>query len=336
MVRMGRLPKNAYSLYLSTIFSTVVAPLSPAGAGSDHHMHIHSEDAGAAWAEMCAEMPGECSEAELVPLPPLGAHDAIAALDTAGLDKGVVLSLAYFFGAPELAATRYNDARYVRAENDYVAGQVDRFPDRLIGFFSVNPLAEYALDEVRFWAGRAGLAGLKLHLANADFDFGNPSHVQKLRAVVDVMNEHRLPVVLHLRNRAPDYGYRQAAKFIDDIARHAPEVTFQLAHLAGWGGYDHHTDGAVQAFLDAIDSGALDRSRIWFDLAAVVESTTPDTTLTQLVIRLRDIGIDRLLIASDWDETDLKTYVALLKDKLDLSDAEWRQLISNEAPYVLR
>jgi len=34
------------------------------------------------------------------------------------------------------------------------------------------------------------------------------------------------------------------------------------------------------------------------------------------------------------DEIDPATCIALLKDQLDLTDPEWRELMSNEAPYL--
>lgn len=130
------------------------------------------------------------------------------------------------------------------------------------------------------------------------------------------------------------YGYEEAALFIDRIARHAPAVTFQLAHMAGWGGYDPGTDGAIQAFLDAIENGVLDRSKIWFDTAAVLEAQLPDDVYADLQRRLIEIGFDRLLFATDWDEVDPKSYLARLKEHLTLSDAEWDQFMSNQAPYL--
>jgi len=301
-------------------------------AGGDHHMHIHSDSAAAVSVAMCETMPGDCGDDLQAPVAGSGT-DAIRVLDEAGLDKGTILSLGYYYGVPELADSKFDDYRYVRAENEYVARQVSKFPDRLVGFFSVNPLAEYALGEVSYWADRGGLVGLKLHLANSDFDFGNPDHIERLRTIVGVMGEHDLAVVIHLRNRDSDYGYEDVALFIEQIASPSRAVTFYLAHLAGWGGYDEATDGAIQAFLDAFENGVLDRSKVWFDIAAVMEPQMPDDIYATLLQRFRAIGFDRLLFASDWDETNPKSYMATLRDRLQLSEKEWDQLMSNEAPY---
>jgi predicted TIM-barrel fold metal-dependent hydrolase len=302
-------------------------------AGGDHHMHIRSKNASAVWAAMCEMMPEACPDLAGAPPPSTGAH-AIQALDEAGLDKGVIMSLGYFFGFPELGDSPFTDFSYVRAENEYVAEQVAYFPNSLVGFFSVNPFAEYANHEVSYWAEHGGLSGLKLHLANSDLDLKNPEHVAQLRAVFDVMNDYSLPVGIHLRNRNPEYGYEDAAIFIEQIAKHTPNVTLHLAHMAGWGGYDAGTDGAVQAFLDAIERGDLDRSKVWFDIAAVVMAQIPDELLEPVPGRFREIGLDRILFATDWDAAETpKEHIQSLKKRLELTDSEWDQLLSNEAPY---
>ncbi len=336
MAAMNREQGLMPSVRILLMIGIAFAPGPSSFAGNDHHMHIYSEAATQVWAAMCEATPDDCDDELPIPSAALPGQAAVRVLDEAELEKGVILSLGYFYGAPEVARTKFDDHRYVRAENEFVAAQVSLFPDRLAGFFSVNPISNYAVSEVGYWAEHGGLAGLKLHLANSAFDFSNPNHMERLSAVISVMNDHGLPVVIHLRHRESGYGYEHAASFIDQIARHAPAVNFQLAHLAGWGGYDEGTDGAVEAFLDAIADGVLDRDKVWFDVAAVVEAEMPDVDLVALRERVREIGFDRLLFASDWDEADPVTYMNMLREYLLLSDEEMDQLMSNEAPYVRR
>ncbi len=302
--------------------------------GGDHHMHIHSENVTAVWTAMCDTMPGACGELTQGP-PPLAATDAIQTLDEAGIEKGVILSTAYFFGVPELTGSEFDNYKLVRAENEYVARQVAYFPGSLVGFFSVNPLKEYAVHEVSYWAETGGLDGLKLHLANSDFKFDDEEHIAQLRAIFGVLNDYSLPVGIHLRNRNPEYGYKQADIFIEQVVKHAPNVTLHLAHMGGWGGWDEGTDGAVQAFLDAIERGDLDRDLVWFDLAAVVISQLPDEAYESLSGRLRDIGLDRVLFATDWPaREDPKAHIETLKSRLELTAEEWDVVLNNQAPYL--
>jgi len=304
-------------------------------SGADHHMHIRSQSASDVWAALCESMPEACGPDYAGPPAPTDADDVIAVLDEANLEKGVVLSLAYFYGFPELNGSDYDNWEYVREENRFVAGQTARYPDRLVGFFSVNPLRPYALDEVAYWAETGGLAGLKLHLANSNLDFHDPQQVAKLQQVLALLAENDLPLVIHLRNRNPEYGAFEVETFINAVAESAPGITLHIAHMAGWGGYDAGTDAALGAFIQAFEDGRLDRDRVYFDLAAVVMTAMPDEALAPLPARMRQIGMEHILFATDWDAMETpKEYIQTLESRLDLTDEEWQVLLTNQAPYL--
>jgi hypothetical protein len=126
---------------------------------ADHHIHIRSQPVYDAFGTLCVQFAKRDCDAPDAAHPVRGAADVIAALDEAHVEKGVVLSMGYFFGSPYLATKHYDVARMTRAENVYVAEQVARNPERLIGFFSVDPLSDSALEEVRFWADNHRLTG---------------------------------------------------------------------------------------------------------------------------------------------------------------------------------
>lgn len=65
------------------------------------------------------------------------AGDLIGLLDSAGIRRAVVLSLAYQSGNPNRPAVEDEYAQ-VRAENDWTAVEVAGFSDRLSGFCSVQ------------------------------------------------------------------------------------------------------------------------------------------------------------------------------------------------------
>jgi predicted TIM-barrel fold metal-dependent hydrolase len=320
---------------LVSLALTAVAAADSDLSGADHHFHIRSASASAVWAAMCAAMPEACDPDFSGPPAPTGASDVIAALDAAGLAKGVVLSLGYFYGFPELQGSEFDGAAQVRAENQYVADQVARFPDRLVGFFSVNPLAPFALEEIRYWADAGGLLGLKLQMANSDFRFDDPQHRERLNQVLALLQERELPLVVHLRNRNPQFGAADANAFIDAMTSSAPGITLHVAHLAGWGGYDAATDAALGAFVQALEDGRLSRSRVYFDLSAVVLEAVPDEPLRQMESRLRQIGFEQLLFASDYDAAEAPSaYLHTIKSRLRLTEAEWQTLLGNQAPYL--
>src|SRR5580765_2989311 len=141
----------------------------------DHHQHLFSpETIGLAGAT----------------IEPLDGADLIAYLDAAGIARAAVLSTAYQFGNPNRPPVE-NEYAKVKAENDWTSAQVGRFPDRLRGFCGVNPLKDYALEEIARCAKDRWLHfGLKMHFGNSDVNLDDPQHVEKLRRVFRAVNDH--------------------------------------------------------------------------------------------------------------------------------------------------
>jgi predicted TIM-barrel fold metal-dependent hydrolase len=67
----------------------------------------------------------------------------IAQLDAAGIEWAVVLSVAYSFSNPNKQSVQNEYAR-IMAETDWTSAQTAKYPDRLLGFCSVNPIRSYA------------------------------------------------------------------------------------------------------------------------------------------------------------------------------------------------
>jgi predicted TIM-barrel fold metal-dependent hydrolase len=138
---------------------------------ADHHQHLFS--------------PGTSSLSPAVPR--TDAARLVGFMDEAGIPQAVVLSVAYQFGNPNRPPVPEEYAR-VRDENDWTATQVARFPARLRGFCSVNPLRDYAVAEVERCAALAQMRGLKLHFGNSDVDLLSAEHRRRVRDVVRVAN----------------------------------------------------------------------------------------------------------------------------------------------------
>lgn len=172
---------------------------------------------------------------------PITATELIVLLESAGIRRAVVLSVAYQFGNPNKSPIEDEYAQ-VKAENDWTSRQVARFPDRLLGFCSVNPLKDYALEEIARCAKDRRLHfGLKLHFGNSDVDLNNPKHVEQLRHVFSTANSLQMAVVVHMRSsvtRKRPYGANEARIFLNEVLPAASDVPVQIAHLAGAGGYD--------------------------------------------------------------------------------------------------
>lgn len=196
---------------------------------ADHHVHVWSPAARDVGIQIQKTLGQEVVAEEEMRV--LSGDDVIAGLDSAGMERGVLISTAYFFGIPDVSVE--NERAKVQAENDYVARQVAPHPDRLVGFLSVNPLADYALDEIERLANHEAFAGLKLHLGNSDVDLRDGEDVARLREVFARANELGLAVVIHLGGRSDSFGAPDAEAFVNEVLPAAPDVPIQVAHMAG-------------------------------------------------------------------------------------------------------
>ena len=310
----------------------------------EHHLHIRS----LAGAEVSARLATEPGGMEPVAKT---AADALSALDAAGIECALVLSIAYMFGMPDLEVA--DEYEKVRAENDYVAAEVAKAPDRLVGACSINPLADYALEEVERCAADSRLAALKLHLANSDVDLRDESHVATLANLFERLGDLGLPAVVHMRTRAEDYGATDATVFVERILSRAPHLPVLIAHMAGWGGYDEATDAALGVFVEAFADSRLDPKLVSFDLAAVVfqpEAAGDDAELEatvranneRLAERIREIGLERVVFATDWpswppvpDENGrIAANMRLFEMALPLAPEELARVFANVSPVV--
>jgi predicted TIM-barrel fold metal-dependent hydrolase len=273
-------------------------------------------------------------------LPLMNATELVKLLDEAGIRRAVVLSLGYQYGNPNKPPVP-DEYSAVKAENDWTAAEIAPFENRLAGFCGLNPLKPYALEEISRCAGIPQLrSGLKLHFGNSDVDLTNADHVKALQRVFAAANERGMAIVVHMRSSVTakrPYGARSARAFLNDVLPFAPDVPVQIAHLAGAGGYDDPTiDEALAVFVDAIAHHDPRMKNVYFDASGVIAVGKPTGRLDLIAKRIRQIGLERVLYGSDGAlppaYTPKKAWEAFRA--LPLSDAEFRIIANNRAPYM--
>jgi uncharacterized protein len=291
----------------------------------DHHQHLFSP------------MVLALAPAAARGFAPIAAKDLVAFLDSAGIRRALVLSLGYQYGNPN--TTVEDEYAKVKAENDWTSQQVARFPDRLRAFCSLNPLKEYALEEIARCAKDAQLRfGLKLHFGNSDVDVHNSEHIAQLRKVFRDANDRRMPIVIHMHSsvtKKRPYGADEARIFLNDVLPAAPHVAVQIAHLAGAGTYDDSTDAALGVIADAISTKDPRTSHVYFDISGMIGRELPAARAALIVRRIRQLGLDRVLFGSDGavpGNSPREAWANL--HKLPLSEDEFRRIANNVAPYM--
>jgi len=284
----------------------------------DHHQHLFSP-----------------ALASLINGTPISAAELVQYLDEAGIKRAVVLSTAYSFSNP--ARKVPNDAELVRADNDWTAEQVARYPDRLIGFCGINPLKDYALGELARCAKIPALArGVKLHFGNSFVEYHNPQHIEQVKRVFRAANGYGMAIVVHMRaNTSQKMGREEALVFLNELLPAAPDVTVQIAHMGGAGGVEPTIfDEVLGVFVEAIAKADPRTKNLWFDVTSVAANLTP-ANAARIVERIRQLGVQRILFGSDAPTpNNLPRLTWAAFRKLPLTDAEFRTIENNVAPYV--
>lgn len=263
---------------------------------------------------------------------PITAEQLVAHLDAAGIGRAVVLSDAYWFDSARGAVA--DEYASVRAENDWTAQEVARFPDRLVAFCSFNPLKDHALAELERCAKDSRFKGLKLHFGASAVDLKNPEHLGKVRQVFQAANQHRLPIIVHVR-ADQTYGREHAEILLDQCIAAAPDIPVQIAHL--WGG-ENFSDAALGGYADAVSAGHPATKNLYFDVsdAALVAGGSKEMLQT-IATRIRQIGPQRILYGSDAamvaHPAPREAWAAFRTD-LPLSDEEIAIIANNVAPYL--
>jgi uncharacterized protein len=322
------MPMRASVFVLLAAMSLPQPAIGQGAPAADHHQHFFSPEI----VRMLATPTGGPQA--------ITARDVVALLDTAGIRRALVLSVAYLYGSP--ARTVDDEHAKVRAENDWTAAQAAQYPDRLRAFCSFNPLKEYALEELARCARDPNLRyGIKLHFGNSDVQVDDPAHLEQLGRVFRAANERRMAVVVHLRasiSRKRPYGALQARVFLEKLLPLVPDVLVQVAHFAGSGpGYDDADAASAMAVLaDAVEKRDERTRQLWFDVATVADLEISPANAALLVGLIRRVGVGRVLYGSDAASGDnlrpRQSWAAFRR--LPLTDGELAQIAGNVAPYL--
>ena len=156
--------------------------------------------------------------------------------------RGVSNPVALWLSEPEThyAATKRADKVIVLGlyapfsgivvPNDYVAEYIQKDPQRLIGFMSVDPHDSGCVREIERSQRELGLKGIKLGPIYQDFD---PSDRELAYPVYEKASELNLPIMFHMGTtftRDSKLKYSQPI-LLEDVAHDFPDLKMVIAHL---------------------------------------------------------------------------------------------------------
>ena len=291
---------------------------SPPVPRVDYHQHLVSP----AWAPVAQQ-------------PQRDARTLLAQLDSAGIDKAVVLSVGYSYG--DERKNLQNPDQLTRAENDWTSAQVSASGGRLIGFCSANPLRPVALEEIERCLGLPGMTGIKLHFGNAGITLRNPEHAARMVQAFAMAERLRVPILVHMRARGGgNYGAEDAQIFLDRLVAAAPSIEIVVAHL-GYTGPGYPAEDSVMAVFGAAAQRNDPRMRnLYFDPATNVHAETSAGHAALIATRIRQVGVQRIVYGSDLIPPggSIAHGWRIFREKLPLTDAEFRTIAGNVARFA--
>jgi uncharacterized protein len=230
---------------------------------------------------------------------------AASGLELAGLG-------AMWFGGPHQALQGQLDQ--IRAGNDSVIALAAAHP-HVLPIATVHPYDGAAAEQELVRVAAVGVKVLKLHAHTQRFDVADP----RVEALVRKAGELGVAVLLDNAGILPG----DSQKLFNLVLR-VPGTKFILAHI---GGMDFRFWNVVTLTRTADSFGM---ANLYFDISATVLLVAGSPLEAEFVWTLRNVGIDRVLLGSDYPQMGLGPMAAAL-ERLPLSDAEKTKIRSGNA-----
>ena len=193
------------------------------------------------------------------------AEELIASMDKAGVDLSVVLNIGW--ASHELCVET----------NDYILDAVSRWPDRLIGFCSVQPkVGDSALVELERCAeaGARGIGEMR-----SDVQGFNLADKEVMKPLVDAVVEHNLILLTH---SSEPVGHQYSGKgsitpdVIYSFILNFPDLKLVCAHWGGglpfYGLMPEVAKALCNVFFDTAATAFLYRPQIFEEVSNIIGS----------------------------------------------------------------
>lgn len=219
---------------------------------------------------------------------------------------------AMWFGGPRQARKGQRDA--IRAGNDSVIALAAKH-SLVVPTATVHPYDGTAALKELARVAAAGVRVLKIHAHTQDFDVSDP----RVEALVREAGKLGVVVLMDNANILPG----DSEKLFNLVAR-VPGTKFILAHIGGMNFRFWNT----LALARTADGFAFDN--VYFDISATVLLVAGSPLEAEFVWTLRNVGIDQVLLGSDYPQMGIAATTKAL-GRLPLSDDEKAKIRSGNA-----
>ncbi|MFQ5850409.1 MAG: amidohydrolase family protein [Candidatus Binatia bacterium] len=175
---------------------------------------------------------------QIPPIMKFMAEDMIRSMDEAGVDR--VVTFAIGVGEPS----------DYRETNQYIAGAMERYPERIVGFMRLNPAdgARHALEVLEDGV-KLGLKGIKIHPL---IEKTPANDREKVYPLMEAAQHYGLVVLFHC-----GLGENASPQRIGEVARDFPNLSIIMGH-----------SGLVEGVRDAVEQ-AKKYNNVYMDSSGV-------------------------------------------------------------------
>jgi len=232
----------------------------------DAHVHIHPKKEGLG-ARFDASLDG-----------------LIGSLDASPVERAIILPIE-----PEIP-------------NVFVAEAVAKYPDKLVAFASVNPLAEDSpAKELEQVVERHGFKGLKLHPRRQALGVEQSEEVAR---VVRKAAHLGIPVVFDAFPHGGKALRDTTLELIERTAETVPEASVIIAHMGG------------HRLFDALTLARSSRN-IYFDTSLILTRFKGSSLEQDIFYAIRKLGPERCIYGSDHPDVELGESYVLMREHLN-------------------
>lgn len=226
-----------------------------------------------------------------------------------------------------------NEIRIIQKENNLLSDIIKINPEKFVGFYGINPLKEYALDEIKRCHEKLGLHGLKLHFQGNHVNLHDSVHLSLLQQIFKYASHENIPILIHNNAWNNNQGKVYARQFINEILNRNDSLTIIFAHGGGGGAFYKFTLDFLTTFKDYLNSGQNQSGHdLYFELSSVVQTVDypGSQDLSKLELLMQQISYGKFLFGSDYPVMDSSSYLQVIMDKLNIAPEILQQIVERD------
>ena len=221
----------------------------------------------------------------------------------------------------------------VQRENDFLAKIIKENPDRLIGFYGIDPRKSYSVREIKRCHFDLGLHGIKLHLQGNGVDLTDSIQLLQLKEVFHIASQEGIPLLIHNNASNLGSGKNYAKLFIEKLLHDFENLTIIFAHGGGGGLFFNFQYDFLKAIKEFMINSPNSRGHsIYFELSGNVDirDYPGERSMDELAELIKEIGEDRFLFGTDYPYRVSNTYIRVLEFELKLEEDVLRGIIERD------